>query len=201
MKKIHWIRNHSNGGGNESDDSESTVVEEPLQSAASSRESSCEKHFPGCNAEVICENGKRFYADYVICTVPLGVLKEKSDELFQPQLPECKTEALSRLLFGTVDKIYLEFERPFLHPSITEVMLLWDDESPKGGDRDLSNTWYKKIYSFTKISETLLLGWISGQEAEYMEQLPSEVVINKCTEILRRFLNDPYIPKPKSCVW
>lgn len=149
----------------------------------------------------MCENGKKFYADYVICTVPLGVLKEKSTELFQPQLPECKLEAINRLLFGTVDKIYLEFERPFLHPSITEVMLLWEDEPLKASDQDLSNSWYKKIYSFTKISDTLLLGWVSGKEAEYMETLSSDVISNKCTDILRKFLNDPYIPKPKSCVW
>ncbi len=71
--------------------------------------------------QVECENGKRFYADFVICTVPLGVLKEKASELFIPPLPSDKREAIEKLNFGTVNKIYLEYERPFLSPDISEV--------------------------------------------------------------------------------
>ncbi|KAJ8960627.1 hypothetical protein NQ318_013919 [Aromia moschata] len=33
-----------------------------------------------------------------------------------------------------------------------------------------------------------------------METLPSEVVSETCTTVLRKFLNDPFIPKPKRCV-
>lgn len=102
------------------------------------------------------------------------------------------------MLFGTVDKIILEYERPFLNPDITEVLLLWE---PDEKNTDIKDNWFKKIYSFSKISERLLLGWISGKEAEYMETLSNEVVMDTCTEILRKFLNDPFIPKPKNCVW
>jgi hypothetical protein len=66
---------------------------------------------------------------------------------------------------------------------------------------DLSKTWYRKIYSFSKMSETLLLGWISGREAEYMETLTDVHVGDMCTYILRKFLNDPFVPKPKLCIW
>lgn len=113
-------------------------------------------------------------------------------------MPDYKLEAIDRLLFGTVDKILLEYDRPFLNPDITEVLLLW--EVDKTDKHDLKDIWYKKIYSFSKISETILLGWISGKEAEYMETLSNDVVINTCTDILRKFLNDPFIPKPKNCV-
>lgn len=108
-------------------------------------------------------------------------------------------EAIERLLFGTVDKIFLEYDRPFLSANISEVMLLWEPDDDE--TTDISNNWYKKIYSFSKISETLLLGWISGKEAIYMESLPYDVIADKCTEILRKFLNDPLIPKPNKCVW
>lgn len=87
--------------------------------------------------------------------------------------------------------------RPFLHPSITEVLLMWEDDPGE----DISKTWFRKIYSFSKISETLILGWISGKEAEYMESLDNKVIAETCTMVLRKFLNDPFIPKPKSCVW
>ncbi|KAG5895278.1 hypothetical protein JTB14_015144 [Gonioctena quinquepunctata] len=33
-----------------------------------------------------------------------------------------------------------------------------------------------------------------------METLSNEVIIDTCTTILRKFLNDPFIPKPKKCV-
>lgn len=146
--------------------------------------------------EVICENGVKFYGSHVICTIPLGVLKEKSDTLFSPKLPQDKLDSIKKLSFGTVDKIFLEYSRPFLHDNVTEVMLLWDNENV---DENLETCWFKKIHAFSKVSETLLLGWISGEEAKFMEKLPNQVVGEKCTEILRKFLNDPYIPLPKTC--
>lgn len=80
-------------------------------------------------------------------------------------------------------------------------MLLWDDRRLVDEDKqDIGKTWFRKIYSFTKISETLLLGWISGKAAEYMEKLSATEVADACTLILRKFLNDPYVPAPKNCI-
>ncbi|KAJ8960628.1 hypothetical protein NQ318_013920 [Aromia moschata] len=161
VKLIKWNCNRkSNSEDSDSDDSDRTVIESP----SSSRESSCEKTLKRHNVEVICDNGKRFLGDHVICTLPLGVLKHCAGSAFQPALPDYKREAIDRLLFGTVDKILLEYDRPFLHPGITEVLLLWEGD-PDGSD-DVGKNWYRKIYSFAKITETLILGWISGKEAE-----------------------------------
>jgi hypothetical protein len=80
------------------------------------------------NVEVVCEDGSHYYADHVICTIPLGVLKEKALTLFSPPLPQYKLDSINRLLFGTVDKILLEYDRPFLNPDISEVMLLWETD-------------------------------------------------------------------------
>lgn len=153
------------------------------------------------NVEVVCENGQHFYADHVICCVPLGVLKAQASQLFSPPLPQFKLKSIERLLFGTVDKIFLEYDRPFLNPEVSEVMLLWDSEESCSDSKDMKNNWYRKIYSFSKLSETLLLAWISGKEAEYMETLSHEEVAEVCTSILRKFLNDPFVPKPRSCIW
>jgi len=87
------------------------------------------------NVEVICEDGSHYYADHVICTIPLGVLKEKAATLFSPSLPQYKLDSIDRLLFGTVDKILLEYDRPFLNPDVSEVMLLWEtDEEAAAGE-------------------------------------------------------------------
>ncbi|KAM3958943.1 LOW QUALITY PROTEIN: peroxisomal N(1)-acetyl-spermine/spermidine oxidase [Aphomia sociella] len=195
--------------GEESEDSDQTVIEDiskvsnPNDKTVNPGEgtSTIGEHKPKKKnlnyVEVVCENGQSYYANHVICTIPLGVLKENASNLFEPLLPQYKMESIERLLFNTVDKIFLEYERPFLNPEITEIMLLWES-SPI--PEELSDSWYKKIYSFSKVSETLLLGWVSGKEAEYMETLSMEEVGITCTKILRKFLNDPFVPEPQKCV-
>lgn len=200
IRWCNYSESTSENPGEDSDDSDRTVTDEvPPDTSKTSVES--DKPKINCNVEVTCDNGEKYYSDHIICTLPLGVLKEKASSMFVPALPEDKTEAIDRLLFGTVDKIYLDYDRPFLNPDISEVMLLWECELPSANQKDISKNWYKKIYSFSKVSDTLLLGWISGKEAEYMETLPSDEIAEKCTELLRKFLNDPFIPKPKKCIW
>uniref|UniRef100_T1JH18 Amine oxidase domain-containing protein n=1 Tax=Strigamia maritima TaxID=126957 RepID=T1JH18_STRMM len=143
--------------------------------------------------EVECENGEIYHSKHVIVTIPLGVLKAKHEQLFEPALPDDKIHAIEKLGFGIVDKIFLEYERPFLHPDISEVINLWN---PIENDNDVGKSWFKKIYSFMKISDTLYLAWLSGREAEHAESITAEEIADVCTNILRQFLNDPYVPKP-----
>nr|XP_021181685.2 peroxisomal N(1)-acetyl-spermine/spermidine oxidase [Helicoverpa armigera] len=214
VKKIIWDSNEHNSQrpledlGEESEDSDQTVIEDISKSSSDKTMNPGEgtsftdvtrkpkKKFPNY-VEVVCENGKSYYANHVICTIPLGVLKDNATNLFEPSLPQYKMESLERLLFSTVDKIFLEYDRPFLNPEITEIMLLWENTTTP---EDISDSWYKKIYSFSKVSETLLLGWLSGKEADYMETLSNEEISTTCTKILRKFLNDPFIPEPQKCV-
>jgi len=219
VKHIHWryrveLENLKNDRGYESDGAESDSSVKTVKSAKTgppesggSPASSCAPsvcatpavHRAHPNVKVELANGDVFYTDHVICTIPLGWLKTKTD-LFVPELPKDKQDAMEKLNFGTVDKIFLEYDRPFLAPILTEVILLWeplpDEEAVPMKDR-----WFRKIYSFSKVSETMLLGWISGREAEYMETLKMSQVADVCTNILRKFLADPYVPKPKSCIF
>uniref|UniRef100_A0A2M4ATP0 Putative flavin-containing amine oxidase n=1 Tax=Anopheles triannulatus TaxID=58253 RepID=A0A2M4ATP0_9DIPT len=207
--------------GNESDDSDRTVTEVPIGGEQQAKETEpgaagstvadslahVLKHSTA-NVVVECDNGTIYEADHVICTLPLGVLKEQGETIFAPALPQYKMDSIESLLFGTVDKIFLEYDRPFLNAAISEIMLLWEQADPAessatdalDAEQRLKEQWFKKIYSFSKVSDTLLLGWISGREAEYMETLSHETVAERCTEILRQFLKDPFVPKPKRCV-
>ncbi|GFS88301.1 spermine oxidase [Nephila pilipes] len=139
-----------------------------------------------------CGDGSKWLTQHVIVTLPLGVLKIKAEELFEPKLPDYKMECIENLSFGAVNKIYLEYDRPFLNAEISEVITLW----ARMEEEDISKTWFRKIYSFRRYTENILLAWVSGREAEYLETLPEEQVANTCTDILRKFLNDPYIPRP-----
>ncbi|XP_055636709.1 peroxisomal N(1)-acetyl-spermine/spermidine oxidase [Toxorhynchites rutilus septentrionalis] len=218
VQTIHWKRKGRNHSGNnntdtipeededdiDSDDSDKTVTDVPINSNPSTSDP-IEDSLKHCtsNVQIVCKNGAIYEADHVICSIPLGVLKEHGRTMFSPSLPQFKLESIDSLLYGTVDKIFLEYDRPFLNTKISEIMFLWENvDAGSDGDQEeyMKSNWFKKIYSFSKVSDTLLLGWISGQEAEYMESLSHELVAEKCTEILRRFLKDPFIPKPKRCV-
>jgi len=53
---------------------------------------------------VVCDNGESIEADAVVLTVPLGVLKS-GRITFEPELPAQKTDAISRLGFGLLNKV------------------------------------------------------------------------------------------------
>jgi hypothetical protein len=114
--------NVSESGGSSS----ASFSQRPVDVANELAQPKAVEHVP--NVEIVCEDGSRYYADHVICTIPLGVLKEKAATLFSPSLPQYKLDSIDRLLFGTVDKILLEYERPFLNPDVSEVMLLWETD-------------------------------------------------------------------------
>ena len=61
---------------------------------------------------VVTHKGKEFLANTVLCTVPLGVLKEGSIT-FYPSLSTAKQTAIEHLKTGKEIKVILEFEKPF----------------------------------------------------------------------------------------
>lgn len=52
-----------------------------------------------------------YTAKTVVCTVPLGVLKEREQDLFSPALPDRYRTAIRSLGFGTLDKIFMVYSR------------------------------------------------------------------------------------------
>ena len=76
-------------------------------------------------------DGETQTADYVIFTCSLGILKSRAASMFIPPLPEDKTSAIDRMGFGTVNKIFLEYERPFWDKDCMDIELLWlPDKQP-----------------------------------------------------------------------
>ena len=55
-------------------------------------------------ASVQCEDGETIEADYIVNTLPLGVLKEGLIK-FNPPLPKWKAEPIQRLGFGVLNKV------------------------------------------------------------------------------------------------
>ncbi|KAJ8416679.1 hypothetical protein AAFF_G00325570 [Aldrovandia affinis] len=155
---------------------------------------------PCCPVKVLCEDGQEFEVDHVIVTASLGFLKERAWAMFEPALPEDKTGAIKRLGFGTVDKIFLKFSERFWPEDCAGIQLVWE-EGPEDNDiyHSLSEgdswreTWYKKICGFDIVAHhpTVLCGWITGREAQYMETLEEKVVREVCVRLLRSFTGWP----------
>ncbi|KAM6347305.1 peroxisomal N(1)-acetyl-spermine/spermidine oxidase isoform 2-T2 [Alca torda] len=153
---------------------------------------------------VECEDGDAFLADHVIVTVPLGFLKEHHQDFFQPPLPQRKVEAIRRLGFGTNNKIFLEFEKPFWDPQQQLLEVVWEDESPlEEPGTDLEANWFKKLIGFVVLQPPeqhghVLCGFIAGKESEYMEMLSDEEVLGTMTRLLRTLTGNPHLPTPRS---
>ncbi|XP_072541146.1 spermine oxidase isoform X2 [Salminus brasiliensis] len=145
---------------------------------------------------VICEHDEIYEADHVIVTVSLGVLKQHAGALFKPSLPKSKLDAIERLGFGTVDKIFLCFNERFWPEDCAGIQLVWDegpeDKSVYTAQSDgeaWKETWYKKICGFDTVARhpTVLCGWITGREALHMETLQDSEVEDACVRLLRTF--------------
>lgn len=134
-----------------------------------------------------CSNGKKFFADLCLVTVSLGFLKHNAARLFSPQLPEFKMDAVRGIAMGTVNKVILEFDGQILPDEVFRLEVVWNRDNVE--NEDISESWIKKIGSYEAVSDNVLIGWISGREAEYMETLTDEEVGRKCVESLKVFLS------------
>jgi monoamine oxidase len=79
---------------------------------------------------ISCTDGSYYNADHVIFTASLGVLKDRHQSLFTPKLPETKIKAIESIGFGTLGKIFLEFDKPFWPTDVNEwvgFIFLWTD--------------------------------------------------------------------------
>uniref|UniRef100_A0AAY4EZF9 Amine oxidase domain-containing protein n=1 Tax=Denticeps clupeoides TaxID=299321 RepID=A0AAY4EZF9_9TELE len=151
--------------------------------------------FPVC---LLCENGEQILADHVVVTVSVGYLKTAASTFFDPPLPQEKLEAVEKLGFGCLNKIFLEYEEAFWESDISSISLVWEGETP--ADLSSSTTrWIKSLQHFTVMrpKETfgnVLIGWCSGNVAEHVETLTEQELTAPTTSV---FSGNPSIPVPK----
>ena len=149
----------------------------------------------------VCESKGGLYVNVNLHFFPLsGCLKNSARSLFHPPLPETKLNSIQRLQFGKVNKIFLQFEKPFWKVGSGSIKLAWPVS--EAYTTNMANQWYRKIFSFDEVmnNPTVLVAWISGDEAEYMETLKDDDVIETCAQIIRQFLGNPSIPRPTKMV-
>ncbi|GJT69712.1 probable polyamine oxidase 5 [Tanacetum coccineum] len=143
-------------------------------------------------------DGTSISADHVIVTVSLGVLKagilKKGNDSgmfgFSPPLPNYKIEAISRLGYGVVNKLFLELSPDFdldRFPFLQMVFHKSDDHSknPKIPWWIRKTAYLAPIYEKSRVS----LCWFAGEEALKLESLPDEVILDEFSTTISSFLS------------
>ncbi|KAG2718149.1 hypothetical protein I3760_03G207500 [Carya illinoinensis] len=140
-------------------------------------------------------DGSNMLADHVIVTVSLGVLKAGIGEdsgLFSPPLPSFKSEAISRLGFGLVNKLFLQVEGddfnkfPFLQLVFHRPDSEFRHKKIPWWMRRTATLW--PIYS----NSSVLLTWFAGKEALELESLQDEQIIDGVSTTISSFLSQPH---------
>ncbi|KAK9275141.1 hypothetical protein L1049_022400 [Liquidambar formosana] len=148
-------------------------------------------------------DGSTMLADHVIITVSLGVLKasirDGSSGMFHPPLPSFKAEAISRLGFGVVNKLFVQLTHdgesgnnfnqfPYLQ------MVFHRHDSEKR--RKKIPWWMRRTSSLFPIynNSSVLLSWFAGKEALELESLQDEEIINGVSTTISSFLPQSHKP-------
>ena len=129
----------------------------------------------GDGAVVATSQGK-FFANAVIVTVPLGVLKAGSIQ-FLPPLPESKSTAIARLGMGALSKTCLRFESAFW-PAGAELIDIVPTESRRG-------QWVESLNLLGLVDVPALMMFNAGTFARTVETMTDAEVTASATAALR----------------
>ncbi|KAK4368697.1 hypothetical protein RND71_012489 [Anisodus tanguticus] len=133
------------------------------------------------------------YADHVIVTVSLGVLKQaihQDSGMFNPPLPNFKTQAISRLGFGVVNKLFLKLtpsthdEEYTINFPCLQMVFHQSEPNPK------IPWWMRRTANLSPIygKSNVVLSWFAGKEALELESLDDEEIIDGFSKTISNFL-------------
>lgn len=152
---------------------------------------------------------KTVTGDVVLCTLPLGVLKQitapsangnestnkgatttTNTVEFVPALPEWKLSAIQRLGFGNLNKVVLCFERIF-----------WDPNSNLFGHVGSTTASRGELFLFWNLYKApVLLALVAGEAAAIMENVGDDVIVGRCMAVLKGIFGNGAVPQPKETV-
>lgn len=115
-----------------------------------------------------------YEADFVICSVPLGVL-QKEDIEFDPPLPKTFTDRISRIGMGNVTKLALKFEQPF-----------WPLDVQYFGALTAERGRWNYFMNYRTFSEeNIIVGLSVGGYAQIAEQMNDADIVADCMSVVR----------------
>ncbi|XP_059476697.1 lysine-specific histone demethylase 1A isoform X2 [Neocloeon triangulifer] len=156
--------------------------------------------------EVVTSNARNqsnpitYKADVVLCTLPLGVLKQTTQQQqssalpntvqFHPPLPPWKVASIQRLGFGNLNKVVLCFERAF-----------WDHNANLFGHVGSTTASRGELFLFWNLYKApVLLALVAGEAAAIMENVSDDVIVGRCIAVLKGIFGNANVPQPKETV-
>lgn len=133
---------------------------------------------------VVSTDAGDFEASFVICTVPLGVLKA-GDIRFDPPLPKSHRRGINTIGMGNVTKLALKFDKAFW-PEDVQYFGLMSEERGR---------WNYFLNYRTFSEENILLGLCVGDYAEKAEAMSDQEMVADCMQAVRTMFG-PGIPEP-----
>ncbi|XP_071955626.1 lysine-specific histone demethylase 1A-like [Antedon mediterranea] len=132
-----------------------------------------------------------YKADAVLCTLPLGVLKQSPPAVqFVPPLPEWKTSAIQRMGYGNLNKVVLCFDKIFWDPSVNLFGHVGSTTASRG-----------ELFLFWNLYKApVLLALVAGEAAQIMENVSDDVIVGRCLAVLRGVFGQTAVPQPKETV-
>lgn len=141
----------------------------------------------GDGARITTDTGT-FEGRSVLVTVPLGVLKQNIIA-FEPSLPKWKTDSISRLNMGVLNKCYLKFPNVF-----------WDEESHLlGYISEEKGQWCEWLNLSALLGQPILLGFNAGTFGYEIETWTDEQIVASAMQTLRRIYGQN-IPNPEGYI-
>ena len=72
----------------------------------------------------------KYNANIVLVTLPLGVLKQSYKSMFLPSLPAPKANAIEKLGFGSMNKVFIIYDKPLFKSDDLGFQLYWRADQP-----------------------------------------------------------------------
>lgn len=127
-------------------------------------------------------------ADAVVCTLPLGVLKQNPSEggiLFDPPLPQEKVVAIQRLGTGVLNKCALSFDRIF-----------WQNVDFIGwAESDQSSYLVLNGAAYTD-GKPILIFMYGGNFAKDIQDWTDQQIVEDCMLVLQKLCGRRKVPRP-----
>lgn len=162
-------------------------------------------NYSGSQVEITTKKGV-YNAKCVLVTIPLGVLKENHQSLFEPQLADNKSGAIERLGYGLVNKFFIVFERNVFEDNSQGLQILWkegiDIELQSVKKHRITTEFYKTFnsYEVAPTMKNVLYTFLYGENALFSEKLSDQALIDLFTEILAKGFPQIKLPRIKQLV-
>ncbi|KAK8083776.1 flavin containing amine oxidoreductase [Apiospora saccharicola] len=153
-------------------------------------------------ARVDCDDGFSVEADYVVSTIPLGVLKHGSVE-FDPPLPPWKTDVIGRLGFGILNKVILVYQEAFWDSNRDIFGVLRNPLSRHSLRQSEYTSQRGRFFQWFNVSNMsgipVLLALMAGDAGFDTEHTKNDDLVAEATEVLRGVYGSK-VPNPTHAI-